>query len=77
MPQVIDEVRPKPMRSRIAREFRAKRIEPLAVGGLRQVLHAPAGNKRGPVALANDPLEPGRSFAELGVEDACMLRYET
>ena len=73
MAQVIDEVRRKPMRGRVAREFRAKRIEPLAGGGLDQVLGAPAGDKRGTVALANDPLDPRRSLAELSVKDARMF----
>jgi hypothetical protein len=29
------------------------------------------------VALATDPLDPGRSLAELGVENACMLTHES
>jgi hypothetical protein len=44
----------------------------LSGGGLRQVLDAPAGDKRGALALANDPLDPLRSLAELSVKDACM-----
>ena len=65
------------MRGRVAREFRAKRIESLAGGGLHQVLDAPARDKRGTVALANDPLDPRRSLAELSVEDACMLPHKS
>ena len=76
MAQVIDEVRRKSMRGRVAREFRAKRIESLAGGGLRQVLDAPARDERGTVALANDPLDPRRSLAELSVKDACMLSHK-
>ena len=34
------------MGGRVAREFRAKRIESLAGGGLHQVLGAPARDKR-------------------------------
>jgi hypothetical protein len=64
------------MRSRVAREFRAERIESLAAGGFDQVLDAPAGDERGTVALANDPLDPRRSLAELGVEDARMFPDE-
>ena len=67
----------KSMRGRIAREFRAKRIESLAGGGLHQVLSAPARDKRGTVALANDPLDPRRSLAELSVKDARMLPHES
>ena len=76
MPQVVDEVRRESVRGRVAREFRAKRIESLAGGGLRQILDAPARDKRGTVALANDPLDPRRSLAELGLEDACTLRHK-
>ena len=77
MPQVIDEVRPKSMRGRIAREFSAKRIESLAGGRLRQVLNAPAGDKRGTLALANDPLDPRRRLAELSIKDAGMRSHES
>jgi hypothetical protein len=73
MPQIVDEVWRKSMRSGIAREFGAERIESLAGGGLRQVLDAPAGKKRGTVALANEPLDRRRGLGELGVEDACVL----
>ncbi len=76
MPQVVDQVRRKRMRGRVAREFRAERIESLAGGGLRQVLDAPARDERGTVALANDPLDPRPSLAELGVEDACTLPHK-
>src|SRR5271155_4620224 len=65
------------MRSRVAREFRAKRIESLAGGRLHQVLDAPARDKRGTVAFANDPLDPRRSLAELSVKDACMLHHKS
>ena len=65
------------MRSRVAREFGAKRIEPLAGGGLDQVLGAPARDKRGTVALANDPLDPRCSLAELSVEDACLVHRKS
>src|ERR1700692_1814826 len=77
MPQVINEVRHKSVRGRVAREFRAKRIESLAGGGLPQVLDAPARDKRGAVALANDPLDPRRSLAERSLEEACMLPYKS
>src|SRR4029077_6877410 len=77
MAQVVDQVRSKSMRGWIAREFRAKRIESLAGGGLHEVVGAPAWDKRGTVALANDPLDPRCRFAELGVKDACMLNDET
>src|SRR5580704_18812298 len=75
MPQVIDEVRRKSVRGRVAREFRAKRIESLTGGGLRQVVGAPAWDKRGTVALADGSLDPRPSLAELGVEDACTLPH--
>ena len=64
------------MRGRVAREFSAKRIESLAGGWLRQILHAPARDKRGTIALANGPLDPRPSLAELGVEDACTLSHK-
>ena len=67
----------KTMRGRVAREFRAKRIESLAGGRLHQVLGAPARDERGTVALANDPLDPRHSLAELSVEDACMLPHKS
>src|SRR3984957_4390422 len=70
MAQVIDEVRRKSVRGRVAREFRAKRIESLAGGGLHEVVGAPARDERGTVALANDPLDPRPGLAEPGVEDA-------
>src|SRR5580704_487279 len=63
------------MRSGVAREFRAKRIESLAGGGLHEVVGAPARDERGTVALANDPLDPRPGLAELGVEDACTLPH--
>src|SRR5882757_3021137 len=65
------------MRSRLAREFRAERIESLAGGGLHEVFGAPARHKRGTVALANDPLDPRRSLAEGSLEDACMLAHKS
>src|ERR1700722_20183618 len=77
MPQIVDQVRPEIVRSRVAREFRAERIESLARGGLHQVLDAPARDKRGTVALTNDPLDPPRSLAESSVKDACMLPYKS
>jgi hypothetical protein len=64
------------MRSRVAREFRAERIESLAAGGFDQVLDAPAGDERGTVALTNGPLDPRRSLAELGVKDPCALPHK-
>ena len=76
VPQVVDEVRRKRMRSKIAREFRAKRIESLAGGGLSLILDPPARDERGTVALANEPLDARRSLAELGVKDACMLPHK-
>ena len=77
MPKVIDEVRPKSMRGRIAREFGAQRIELLAGGGLRQVLNAPAGDKRGTLALANDPLDRRRRLAGLSIKDAGMRSHKS
>ena len=77
MSQVIEEVRPQSMRSRIAREFRAKRIESLAGGGLSLILDAPARDKRGTVALANDPLDPRHGLAVLSLKEACTLPHET
>ena len=77
MPKVIDEVRPKSMRGRIAREFGPQRIESLAGGGLRQVLNAPAGDKRGTLALANDPLDRRRRLAGLSIKDAGMRSHES
>ena len=77
MPQVIDEVRPKSMRGRIARKFSGKRIEALSGSRLRQVLNAPAGDKRGTLALTNDPLDPRRSLAELSIKDAGMRSNES
>ena len=65
------------MRGRVKREFRAKRVEPLAGGGLHQVLSAPARDKRGTVALANEPLDHGHGLAELGVEDTSMRPHES
>ena len=62
VPQVVDEVRRKRMRSKIAREFRAKRIESLAGGGLSLILDPPARDERGTVALANDPLDPATAL---------------
>ena len=76
MAQIIEELRRKRVRSRLAREFRAKRIESLSGGGLHEILSAPARDKRGTVALANDPLDSRRSLAERGVKDACMLPHE-
>ena len=76
MAQVIDEVRRKSMRGRVAREFRAEHIKSLPGGRLRQVLCAPARDERGAVALANEPLDRRRSLAELGVEDACTLPHK-
>src|ERR1700722_18563907 len=64
------------MRSRLAREVCAERIESLAGGGLRQVLDGPARDARGTAALANDPHDPRPSLAELGVEDACTLPHK-
>jgi hypothetical protein len=77
MSQVIEEVRTQSMRSRIAREFRAKRIESLAGGGLSLILDAPARDKRGTVALANDPLDPRHGLAVLSLKEACTLPHET
>ena len=77
MPQEIDEVRRQPMRGRVARQFRRERVESLAGGWLRQVLSAPARDKRGTVALANEPLDHGHGLAELGVEDTCVLPHES
>src|SRR5271157_3020799 len=77
MPQEIDEIRRQTMRARVAREFRAKRVESLAGGRLHQVLSAPARDKRGTVALANEPLDRGHGLAELSVEDACTLPHES
>ncbi len=76
MPQVIDEVRGEGVRGWVAREFRGKRAEPLAAGGLRQILDAPARDQRGTVAFANGPLDPRRSLAKLRVKNACMLPHK-
>ena len=46
MTQVVEEIRRKRMRSRIASEFRAKRIESRSGGGLHEILSAPARDKR-------------------------------
>src|SRR5580704_372844 len=75
MSQIVDQVRPEIVRVWIASEFRAKRIESLAGGGVHQVLDAPARDKRGTVALTDGSLDPGPSLAELGVEDACTLPH--
>jgi hypothetical protein len=77
MAQVVDEVRRKSVRGRIAREFGAQRIESLSAGWLRQVFDAPAWDKRGAVALANDPLNPRHGLAVLSLEEACMLPHKT
>src|SRR5271166_4272736 len=61
----------------VAREFRAKRVESLAGGGLNQVINAPARDERGTVALANGPLNRRRGLAELSVKDACMLPHKS
>ena len=73
MAQVIDELRRESVRSRVAREFGAKPIEPAPRGGLDQVLGAPPRDERRTLALANDPLDPRRGLAELGVKDAGAL----
>ena len=77
MPQVVDEVRPKSMRRRVACKFNGKRIEALSGSRLRQVLNAPAGDKRGTLALANDPLDPRRRLAELSIKDAGMRSHKS
>ena len=46
---------------------RGKRAEPLASGGLHQVLYAPAGDKRRTIALANEPFDHRHGLAELSV----------
>ena len=65
------------MRSRVAREFRAERLESLAGGGLHQVINTPARDERGTVALANDPRNRRRGLAELSVKDACMFPHKS
>ena len=77
MPKEIDEIWPQIMRGGIARQFRRKRVESLAGGRLHQVLGAPARDKRGTAAIANEPLDRRQSLAELGVEDACMLPHQS
>ena len=42
-----------------------------------QVLGAPARDKRCTVALANDPLDPRRSLAELSLKDSCIFPDES
>ena len=44
---------------------------------LHQVLNPPARDKRGTVALANDPLDRRRGLAELSVKDSCMLPHKS
>src|SRR5579871_4322521 len=77
MPQVVDQLRPEFMRSGIAREFRAKRIESGPAGGLRQVLDAPPRDQRGTFTLPDEPLDPGSGLAELSVKDPGAGRDET
>ena len=73
MAQVVDEVRRETMRSGVAREFRAKRIELLAGGGLRQVLALQPGTSAEPSLSRMIRSIPAAGLAELGVEDACTL----
>ena len=76
MAQILDEIGRKSMRRWVTRQFRAKRLEALPGGGLRQILGAPARDQRGTVALANGPFDPRGGLAELGVEDACTRPHK-
>ena len=65
------------MRGRIARQFRRKRVKPVAGRRLHQVLSTPAWDKHRTVTLANEPLNRRHGLAEFTVDDTRMPRHES
>src|SRR5271163_3952882 len=65
------------MRGGIARQFRRKRVKPVAGRRLHQFLDAGARDTRWTVALANEALNRRHDLAESSVHDARVRRRES